>query len=147
MLSHKRLRMKHYSLQVLLLVIALALVQCGSSKKDAKPEEESWDKSSPKSHAEAAGVATNTSDESAWQSGEQADNLIYNLDQLRNKEAKASESGDFVTGEINYEVKRLAAELKYVKKKLAEGEFVISLEITFSGEKNGQVEVKSRSPI
>jgi len=112
--------MKHYSLQVLLLVITLALVQCGSSGKDAKPEEKSWDKKETQNRAEAAGVDANTSDESAWQSGEQADNLIYNLDQLRNKKADSGESGDFVTSEINYEVKRLAAELKYVKKKLTE---------------------------
>ncbi len=112
--------MKHYSLQVLLLVITLALVQCGSSGKDAKPEEKSWDKKETQNRAEKAGVDANTSDEAAWQSGEQADNLIYNLDQLRNKKATSGESADFVASEINYEVKRLAAELKYVKKKLTE---------------------------
>ncbi|MCF6237279.1 MAG: hypothetical protein L3J79_00430 [Candidatus Marinimicrobia bacterium] len=90
----------------------------------ATPDEESWDKTEEKvdskDRAETAGVGANTADESAWQSGEQADNLIYNLDQLRTKQADKGEAGDFVTSEINYEVKRLAAELKYVKKKLAE---------------------------
>jgi hypothetical protein len=86
--------------------------------------EESWEDSATKTdsvdRAETAGVEANTSDESAWQSGEQADNLIYNLDQLKNKAADQSGSSEFVASEINYEIKRMAAELKYVKKKLTE---------------------------
>ena len=116
--------MKRYSLQVLVLALTLTCVQCSMFGGKSKPEEESWDKTEAQGdslgRAETAGVDANGTDESAWQSGEQADNLIYNLDQLRNKKADASESGDFVTSEINYEVKRLAAELKYVKKKLTE---------------------------
>ena len=116
--------MKRYSLQVLVLALTLTFVQCSMFGGKAKPEEESWDKAGAKqdsmSRAETAGVDAEGTDESAWQSGEQADNLIYNLDQLRNKQPEAGESADFVTSEINYEVKRLAAELKYVKKKLTE---------------------------
>ncbi len=115
--------MKRYSLQILLLVVTLAFVQCSMFGGKSEPEE-SWDKTTGRADSlnrtESAGVGTNTSEETAWQSGEQADNLIYNLDQLRNKESDQSESADFVTSEINYEVKRLAAELKYVKKKLTE---------------------------
>lgn len=105
--------MKHYSIQVLLLALTLTFVQCSSSGKEATPEEESWDKTK----AQADSVK---SDEAAWQSGEQADNLIYNLDKLKNKETDQSGSSAFVASEINYEVKRMAAELKYVKKKLTE---------------------------
>ena len=116
--------MKRYSLQIMLLAITLTFVQCSMFGGKSKPEEKSWDKSEqvadPKDRAESAGVDATGADESAWQSGEQADNLIYNLDQLRNKKPETGESTDFVTSEINYEVKRLAAELKYVKKKLAE---------------------------
>jgi len=125
MLSRKRLRMKHNSLQVLLLALTLTMVQCSFFGKST-PEEESWDKGKTETRADssrratAAGVDANNADESAWRSGEQADNLIYNLDQLRNKAPEQGESADFVTSEINYEVKRLAAELKYVKKKLTE---------------------------
>lgn len=115
--------MKHNCLHVLLLALTLTLVQCSFFGK-ATPEEESWDENQASADSsrsgEATGVDANTSDESAWQSGEQADNLIYNLDQLRNKKPEGGESTDFVTSEINYEVKRLAAELKYVKKKLTE---------------------------
>jgi len=115
--------MKHNCLHVLLLALTLTIVQCSFFGK-ATPKEESWGKNGASSDSsrsgEATGVDANTSDESAWQSGEQADNLIYNLDQLRNKKPVDGESADFVTSEINYEVKRLAAELKYVKKKLTE---------------------------
>ncbi|MCF7823113.1 MAG: hypothetical protein K9N35_02985 [Candidatus Marinimicrobia bacterium] len=116
--------MKHYSLQVLLLALTLTIVQCSMFGGKSKPEEQSWEKSAAKkdsvSRAEATGVDANTSDESAWQSGEQADNLIYNLDKLKNQSADKAGSSDFVASEINYEIKRLAAELKYVKKKLSE---------------------------
>jgi len=116
--------MKRYSLQVLLLALTLTFVQCSMFGGKSKPEEESWNKTSTQAdstnRAESTGVDAQGTDESAWQSGEQADNLIYNLDQLRNKKPDAGESADFVTSEINYEVKRLAAELKYVKKKLTE---------------------------
>ncbi len=116
--------MKRYSLQVLVLALTLTFVQCSMFGGKSKPEEESWDGKGTQqdslSRAEAVGVDAQGTDESAWQSGEQADNLIYNLDQLRNKKPDAGESADFVTSEINYEVKRLAAELKYVKKKLTE---------------------------
>ncbi len=105
--------MKHYSLQILVLALTLTFVQCSSSGKEATPEEESW----TKTEAQADSVE---SDEAAWQSGEQADNLIYNLDKLRNKAPDQGESSGFVASEINYEVKRMAAELKYVKKKLTE---------------------------
>lgn len=116
--------MKHYSLQVLLLALTLTIVQCSMFGGKSSPEEESWEESAAKQdtvdRAEATGVDANTSDESAWQSGEQADNLIYNLDKLKNKSAEQSGSTEFVASEINYEIKRLAAELKYVKKKLSE---------------------------
>ena len=116
--------MKRYSLQVLLLALTVIFVQCSMFGGKSTPEEESWDKSAAKTEskdrAEVAGVDANSTDESAWQSGEQADNLIYNLDQLKKKQPEQGGSTDFVTGEINYEVKRLAAELKYVKKKLTE---------------------------
>ncbi|MEA3287075.1 MAG: hypothetical protein U9Q77_06835 [Candidatus Marinimicrobia bacterium] len=116
--------MKRYSLQVLLLALTLIFVQCSMFGGKSAPEEESWDKSEKnaevKDRAEVAGVDANSTDESAWQSGEQADNLIYNLDQLKKNQPEQGASTDFVTGEINYEVKRLAAELKYVKKKLTE---------------------------
>lgn len=117
--------MKHNSLQVLLLALSLTIVQCSFFGKST-PEEKTWDKSKAETkadssrRAEVAGVDKNNPDESAWRSGEQADNLIYNLDQLRNKKPEQGETADFVTSEINYEVKRLAAELKYVKKKLTE---------------------------
>jgi len=124
MLSRKRLRMKHYSLQVLLLALSLTIVQCSMFGGKSTPEEESWEESATQqesvSRAEATGVDVNTSDESAWQSGEQADNLIYNLDKLKNQSENQSGSAEFVASEINYEIKRLAAELKYVKKKLSE---------------------------
>jgi len=116
--------MKHYSLQVLLLALTLTIVQCSMFGGKSSPEEESWEESAAQqdtvNRAEATGVDANTSDESAWRSGEQADNLIYNLDKLKNKAAEQSGSSEFVASEINYEIKRLAAELKYVKKKLSE---------------------------
>jgi len=116
--------MKRYSLQIVLLALALTFIQCSSSGKKATPDEKSWDKSANQTdssrQAEAVGVNANTTDESAWQSGEQADNLIYNLDQLKNKKPATGTSADFVASEINYEVKRQAAEIKYLKKKLTE---------------------------
>ncbi len=116
--------MKHYSIQVLLLALTLTIVQCSMFGGKSTPEEESWEESATKqesvSRAEATGVDENTSDESAWQSGEQADNLIYNLDKIKKKSLDQNGSSEFVASEINYEVKRIAAELKYVKKKLTE---------------------------
>lgn len=116
--------MKHYSIQVLLLALTLTIVQCSMFGGKSTPDEESWEDSATQqdsvSRAEATGVDVNTSDESAWQSGEQADNLIYNLDKIKKKSLDQNGSSEFVASEINYEVKRMAAELKYVKKKLTE---------------------------
>ncbi len=116
--------MKHYSLRILVLALTLTIVQCSMFGGKSTPDEESWEESAATedsaSRAEVAGVDENTSDETAWQSGEQADNLIYNLDKLKSTAPENGGSADFVTSEINYEVKRMAAELKYVKKKLTE---------------------------
>ena len=124
MLSRKRLRMKHYSIRVLVLALSLAIIQCSMFGGKSSPEEESWENAAANAdsvdRAEATGVDANTTDESAWQSGEQADNLIYNLDKLKSDAMEQSGSSEFVASEINYEVKRMAAELKYVKKKLTE---------------------------
>ena len=116
--------MKHYSIRVLVLALSLAIVQCSMFGGKSSPEEESWENAAAETdsvdRAEITGVDANTTDESAWQSGEQADNLIYNLDKLKTDAIEASGSSEFVASEINYEVKRMAAELKYVKKKLTE---------------------------
>jgi len=99
-------------------------------KKDAAPEADaSWQDSTATPVGERAaqdatiGVDNTSADESAWQSGDKTDKLIYNLDQLRTKQSKTDGGGGtdaFVLEELNYEVKRLSAELKHTQKLLAE---------------------------
>jgi len=119
--------MKQHSLMVWLIAGTLLLAGCSRGKQDAAPKEESWDKKKQESVAKKAaddasiGVDKNSADESAWQSGEKTDKLIYNLDQLRTKPAtKETTTEEFVLEELNYEVKRIAAELKHTQKKLTE---------------------------
>ncbi len=118
--------MTHHSLRVLLIVAALLVVQCSRGDKEATPEDKSWEGDKKATTAKDAakdatiGVDETSVDESAWQSGEKTEKLIYNLDQLRSSKPEDATTEDFVLDELNYEVKRLSAELKHTQKKLNE---------------------------
>lgn len=119
--------MTQHSLTAWLIVGALVLTGCSRGKPDAAPEEESWQGDKQENVAAKAaddasiGVDENSADESAWQSGDKTEKLIYNLDQLRSKQSESKgTTEEFVLEELNYEVKRLAAELKHTQKKLTD---------------------------